>query len=178
MRALIVGAGAQGRMVEDILRCTSEYDSLAFIDDDPNAWGRQIDGVSVTGGTDEALYAGPAGCRVIVAVGRNASRCRLALRFREAGFELLNAIHPSAVVLPGAVVGTGNMIGALCVVNTGARIGDNVILNAGSVVEHDSVIEDGVLIGCGTTLGGRVHVGAAALIGMGSVVLNRVSIGA
>lgn len=54
-KVLIVGAGEAGQMImRDIRKAKETTDIVAcFIDDNPNKWGRLIDGVPVEGGRDE-----------------------------------------------------------------------------------------------------------------------------
>ena len=53
-RVLIVGAGQAGEMlVRDFLRGNAPgYQPIAFVDDDPRKWGREIHGVRVVAGSD------------------------------------------------------------------------------------------------------------------------------
>jgi UDP-perosamine 4-acetyltransferase len=177
MRALIVGAGAQGRVILDILRAQGKFDSIAFVDDDPELWGKHVNGAAIQLGLKEAL-ANPKDLQMIVAVGHPELRVCLSERIRNAGVPLLNAVHPSAVVMPTASLGDGVMIGATAVVNSNAKVGNAVIINTGAVVEHDCELEDGSAVSPGAHLGGRVRLGACAFIATGAIVLSRISVGA
>ena len=52
MKAFIVGSGAHGRVVLDILRAQGECDSIYFIDDNESLWQTQINGTTVAGGIE------------------------------------------------------------------------------------------------------------------------------
>lgn len=56
---LLVGAGAAGQMIfRDIKHAKEVKEKVCcFIDDNPNKWGRYIDGVPVEGGRDEIMRA-------------------------------------------------------------------------------------------------------------------------
>lgn len=56
-RVMLVGAGAAGQMIlRDTLKSEFVYDKICcIIDDDPNKWGRYIDGVPVVGGRNDIL---------------------------------------------------------------------------------------------------------------------------
>ncbi len=56
-RVMIIGAGSAGQMIlRDIRRSVSVQDKVVcFIDDDPNTWGRYIDGVPIVGSRDDIL---------------------------------------------------------------------------------------------------------------------------
>lgn len=177
MTAWIFGAGAQGRVILDILRAQGRHDSFGFIDDNPEMRGRQINGAPVECGLEEALGRAR-DVEMIVALGDPDIRCKLARRIAACGVPLLNAVHPSAVIMPTAVLGRGIMIAANVVINSNASIADNVNINTGAVVEHDCIVEEGAAVGPGATLGGRVKVGPAAFISLGAILISRVSVGA
>jgi sugar O-acyltransferase (sialic acid O-acetyltransferase NeuD family) len=178
MRAFIYGAGAQGRVVLDILRLSGGYESVEFIDDSPERWGSQVNGAPVVRGLDYVLEQPPSAFRIIIAIGHPTVRMSLLRRLQERSVPLLNAVHPTAVIMPSVSMGGGNTICAGAIVNTDARLGDGTIINTAAVLEHDSVLGDGVLIGPGVQLGGRTRVGAGAFVCTGAIVLPRVSIGA
>jgi UDP-perosamine 4-acetyltransferase len=176
MKALIVGAGAQGRVVLDILVAQGRHESFGFVDDRPETKGQRVNGAPVECGLEEALRDAR-NVEMIVALGDPELRTMLGKRIRERGIALLNAIHPSAVVMPTVSMGVGNMIGATAVVNSNAVLADHIIVNTAAVVEHDCVVAEGVVLGPGCHLGGRATVDRAAFISTGAIVLSRVRIG-
>lgn len=177
MNAYIVGAGAQGRVVLDILRAQHLYDTIEFIDENREFWGTAINGAKVCGCLAQALAQARGAAGMIVALGNPIARMSIASLIREAGVALLNAIHPSAVVMPSAQMGSGNLIGALAVVNSNARVANDVVINTGAIVEHDCVLEDGSAVSPGARVGGRVTVGRGAFIGSGAIILSRTTVG-
>ena len=56
-RVMIIGAGQAGRMILRDIENTREIRDqvVCFIDDDPDKWGRFIDGVPIVGGRDDIL---------------------------------------------------------------------------------------------------------------------------
>lgn len=178
MNAYIVGAGAQGRVILDILRAQHPHDTIEFIDENRELWGTVISGANVRGCLAQALAQPHAGVGMIVALGNPVTRMSIAASIRAAGIALLNAIHPSAVVAPSSQIGNGNMIAALAVVNSNARVENDVVINTGAIVEHDCVVEDGSAVSPGARVGGRVTVGRGAFIGSGATILSRIRIGA
>lgn len=56
-RVMLIGAGSAGQMVLRDLHNTNEINNRVYciIDDNPNKWGRYIDGVPVVGGRDDIL---------------------------------------------------------------------------------------------------------------------------
>jgi sugar O-acyltransferase (sialic acid O-acetyltransferase NeuD family) len=176
-QAIIVGAGAQGRVVLDILRVAATHSAILFADEDPRLAHTAINGAEVIGSLDHAIARHPS-AEMIVALGNPDRRIAIASRIATAGIPLLNAIHPSAVIQPSATLGAGIMIGANAVINTGARIGNNVIVNTAAVVEHDCCLQVAAMVGPGAHLGGRVTLGPAAFVSTAAVVLSRLTIGA
>ena len=58
-RVMLIGAGAAGRMIFRDIKSARETSEkvCCFIDDNPNKWGRYIDGVPVEGGREDILKA-------------------------------------------------------------------------------------------------------------------------
>ena len=58
-RVMIIGAGQAGQMILRDIRTSHRVEEKVhcIIDDNPNKWGRYIDGVPVVGGTDNILQA-------------------------------------------------------------------------------------------------------------------------
>jgi len=153
VKAFIYGSGGQGRVVLDILRAQAVCDSLEFIDDDPERWGQCLNGCLVVGNLELVLQREPAPFQVVVAMGNPHARLKVAEKVIMLGVTLLNAVHPSAVIMPSAEIGCGNMIGALVIINSNAHIGDNLIINNTAVIEHDCVLGDGACISSGVQVG-------------------------
>jgi sugar O-acyltransferase (sialic acid O-acetyltransferase NeuD family) len=177
VKAWIVGAGAQGRVVLEALRAAAKHESICFLDDNAALRGTRVNGAEIIGGLGQALASGCGGVEMIVALGNPLERIRLGSLILERGMRLANAIHPSAVIAGGFKMGCGNFVGARAVLNTDARLGNYVIVNTGAIVEHDCVLEDGSAVGPGAILGGRAHLEQASFISAGATVTSRIRIG-
>lgn len=116
--------------------------------------------------------------QAIVAVGDNALRRRLADEATAAGFELISAVSPAAVISPSARIGVGVAVMAGVVINAAATVGDLAIINTGATVDHDGVIGTAAFIGPQCALAGTVTVGDDAFIGTGTTVIPEITIGA
>ncbi len=173
------GAAGHARVVANGIRCQSRYEIAGFIDSVcPLRAGEEFSGSRVLGGVDCLARCRAEGIsHLIVAVGDNQARLRLAEEALRHGFELAIVVHPSAVIADGVIVGGGTFVAAGVVVNPGASIGRNVILNTSCSVDHDCEIADGVHVAPGATLAGNVSVGRATLVGVGAVVRDHRSIG-
>ncbi len=176
MKAIIYGAGEQGRVVLDILQQTG-IEVIGFIDDTIEMHGKVVNGVSVLGISDISFKAVTEDVGYIIALGDNNARAQKYQELEKAGKTLINAIHPAATISKNTTIGSGVVIGPNSVVNTDAIIGNNVIINTGAIIEHDNIIEDNTHIAPGVCLAGGVRVKIAATIGIGAVVLDDLIIG-
>ena len=175
---LIWGASGHARVVADIVLLNNEFELAGFVDDTASAADRFL-GLPVYHGLGalRSLHNTEV-TNVIVAIGNCAARIRIAETAASAGFHIVSAIHPKAIVASGVSIGEGTVIAAGAVINSGCVVGSNVIVNTGATIDHDSRIADGVHISPGVHLGGSVTVGAGSWLGIGAVVKDKVSIGA
>ena len=90
--------------------------------------------------------------------------------------DLLNIIHPSAIVSPFGKLGKGNIIGSQANINADAVIGDHVIVNRQVAIGHDSKIVAYSQLGPGCVLSGNVTLGKNVFIGAQSAIRERIKI--
>ncbi|MEN0021670.1 MAG: acyl-ACP--UDP-N- acetylglucosamine O-acyltransferase [Microbacterium sp.] len=100
-------------------------------------------------------------------------------------------IHPSAVVDPGALLGTGNVIGPNVVIHAGVQVGDDNWIGAGVVLGAPPEVRTfvhprhsgdshgaGLVIGSGNVIreAAQIHQGSqhATTIGDGAFIMNQV----
>lgn len=165
-------------MVVEILRAQGTHTPIGFIDADPALAGADVAGLPVFGHVNALSKLRQRRIKAaIIAIGDNAARITYAAALREHGFELVNAIHPSAVVSPSAVIGTNVVIAAGAVIGTETRIGDNVIINTAAVIDHECEIGMGAHICPNASLAGRVRIGARAFVGLGAQVIPCMTVG-
>lgn len=179
-KILVAGAGGHAKVVlEAMLMRTDLYQPVAVTDPAAGLCGTAVLGIPVVG--DDSCWAqlhadGVTGA--VAAVGDNRRRRELVERLRRAGFDLVLAAHPAAVISPFASVDPGTVVLAGAVINPAARVGSNVILNTCSSVDHDAVVADHVHLAPGARLAGGAFVAEGTLIGMAAVVLPGVRVGA
>jgi sugar O-acyltransferase (sialic acid O-acetyltransferase NeuD family) len=179
VKVVLFGAGGHGRVVADILAALAEVEVIGFLDDDPGRHGQVVGALPVLGGTGRLAALRTSGVTGgIVTIGANRVRAQRARQLAEAGLDLIRAIHPSAVVAPGAIVGAGTVVMAGAVINTGTRVGRNVIINTGATVDHDCVVGDAVHISPGANVAGNVDVADETHLGIGCCVIPGIRIGA
>ncbi len=173
----ILGAGGHGRVVLDILLQGPQYEVVGFIDSNPALQGRRVDGVPILGDLRimPDLISTIAGA--VVAIGDNGVRRSFADRVEQMGFELINAIHPSAHLAHNVTLGRNVVVAAGALVCAHCQIGDSVILNTGCIVDHECMIGTAAHVCPGARLAGRVTVESGAFIGIGSTILQGLRIG-
>jgi len=169
----IIGAGGHGKVVLDIMNKSEQYQAAAFLDDDLSLQNETINGLKVSGGSKEALDDDKA---VIIAVGNNKIRGKLFKMIKSNDLEIINAVHPDAVINSFVSLGEGIVIAAGAVINPNTVIEDNVIINTAVTVDHDCIIEKHVHLSPGVNLGGNVTVQRGTHIGIGAAVLPGIKI--
>lgn len=176
------GAGGHARVIIDILTTIGGFDIVGLLDGDRSLWNTEVLGVPVLGDDslrDELRQRGIQAAFIGLGSIKNTEpRKRLYESAQASGFELVRAIHPSAVISKHAIIGDGPMIMAGAIVNPAARIGNNVIINTGAIVEHDCEIADHAHVATGARLGGAVRIGAGSHIGLGASIREGIRVGA
>jgi sugar O-acyltransferase (sialic acid O-acetyltransferase NeuD family) len=179
-RVVIVGAGAHGAVVADILQRACEAGGgavpIGFVDDTPSRRGTAILGLDVLGPIS-SLADHPHDA-VIVAIGDNRTRRTISEQLLAAGERLATAVHPAASVAPSVTLGDGTMVCAGAVITPRAAIGRGVIVNTRASIDHDSIVGDFGHVSSGATVGGRVRIGTETLIAVGATVVTDMTIGA
>ncbi|MBI4200762.1 MAG: acetyltransferase [Chloroflexi bacterium] len=176
-RVLVYGAGGHGKVVVDILERMGRYEIAGIVDDDHQGKGLRFLGYPILGGLDTLLEHGSQSL-LVLAIGDNEARDRLAHRLEPLGFQFVTAVHPTASVGRDVKLGWGTVVMANVAINSGVTIGRHVIVNTGATIDHDCVIGDFAHISPGAHLGGGVTVGPLAHVGIGVSVIQDVTIGA
>jgi UDP-perosamine 4-acetyltransferase len=180
MNIVILGAGGHGRVVLDILRTAGgPHTPVGFIDADTTRAGTQLDGLPVLGPVNMLPRLRRQDVRgAIVAIGDNRVRSSYADLVLQSDLELVNAIHPSAIISPTAKIGLNVVIAAGAIVSTDVHLADGAVVNTGAIVDHECRIGRAVHISPGVVLAGRVQVDEGAFIGIGARVIPCMKIGA
>lgn len=180
MKLAIVGAGGFGRETYDMI-CASDPNaeqwSLAgFIDPLPNE--DLLTRIGATWlGDDKDFFANTKADRVLIAVGDPHERARIATKYRRAGVEIAQFVHPSAEIGSGTLLGEGCIVSSGVMLMNNSRIGAFSNLDRRSMVGHDSHLGDFATLHPAVVLSGRVTVGAFTRVGTCSCVLPEISIG-
>jgi UDP-perosamine 4-acetyltransferase len=175
-----LGAGTHAKSVLEAIRSAGRFEIVGLVDDDAARAGKKLLDFAISG--PEALdrlraegvahaFAGVGG------IGDSSARRAAFERLLDAGFELPQIVHASAVVSPWAELGRGVQVLAGALINAGAQIGDDAIVNTGAIVEHDCRVEAHAHIAPGAKLAGLATVGEGAHVGIGAVVIESVRVG-
>lgn len=180
-RVVGLGAGGHAKVIVDILSFYDDLQVVALTNADPLTVGGLIFGVPILGSDDilpelrkEGISAAFIG---VGSVGDCRLRRKLFLYASELGFEMINAIHPTATVAGSVRLGRGVVIMAHAVVNPDTQIGDNVIVNTGAQIDHDCRIADHVHVAPGACLSGDVHLAECVHVGVGATISQGIRVG-
>lgn len=176
-KVAIFGAGAQGRVTLDTLRARDDVQVVGFIDSNPELENHKINDLDVFNSAQSLRNAFGSDVSVIVALGINETRIKIANQMASDEWDLWTAVHPSAVVAESAEIGQNIAIMPHALVHSNAQVHDHAIINSSTVIEHDTIVGLGASISPGTQVGGRVTIGAQAFIGTGAIILPHLTIG-
>jgi sugar O-acyltransferase (sialic acid O-acetyltransferase NeuD family) len=163
----VYGAGGHGQVIADSAKCQNCFDEIKLFDEK----------LGPDGNLEALLQLDPSQWNVVLGIGDNAARLKLAQSISRAGFSFATIIHPSSVIAEDVTFGEGTVLMAGVIINCGSKIGQHCILNTGSQIDHHGAIADGVHIGPATALAGTVTVGRLSFLGTGSNVIPNIVIG-
>jgi sugar O-acyltransferase (sialic acid O-acetyltransferase NeuD family) len=182
LKVIGLGAGGHAKVVLEILAGSGAIEVIGLLDPRHELWGTRVLGVLVLG--DDSLLTGHYDAGVThVFIGLGSAwdmrpRARLFDAARGEGFDVVSAVHPSAMLSPSARVGVGPTLLAGAIVNADAELGDDVIVNTNAVVEHDCRVGSHVHVASGAVVASGVELGDAVHVGAGATVIQDVRIGA
>jgi sugar O-acyltransferase (sialic acid O-acetyltransferase NeuD family) len=175
MKIVIFGAGAQGRVIIDILKEKNEFDIIGFIDSNRDL-NSQYYNYPILGRQNNliALKEKHGEFNGIIAIGDNYSRSLIEKEILNQlpNFKFTNAISNFASISPSVKMGFGNAI-----INSEAVIGNHCILNTNSSLEHNCIMNSFSSLAPGVTTGGYIDIGKFSAIALGSTIFDRITIG-
>lgn len=176
MSIAIVGAGALGRLVANILR-VNQQDVIGFYDDDGAKIGMTVNGLVVQGSLAD-LYTLSSRPKLIIGIGDVGTRQRLYEQFKADGFAFARAVHPSAVIASSAEIGGGVIVKENAVIEVSSKIGGNSIIGNGAIICHDCHIGMHCRIAPAVTIAGHVTIGECCYLGVRVSIDRRLTVGA
>jgi len=181
IRIVGLGAGGHAKVIIDILRLMGGYELVGLLDPKEELRGADVVGVPVIGADDLLPELYDQGVHHVFiglgSVGDTKPRKAIYEKALGLGFQIVEAIHPHAIIALSAELGQGATVMAGAVINAAARLGDNVIVNTGAIIEHDCIIGNHVHVATGARLAGAVYVGEGSHVGLGASILQGVHIG-
>ncbi|OOE00239.1 acetyltransferase [Anoxybacillus kestanbolensis] len=174
---VVIGEGGHSKVVQDLISSSECYQIIAILDD---KYEEMVEKNGILYGPISSVHDVLArdGCaKIVIAIGNNHVRARIAQRVRIDDEKFATLIHPSAVISPSACIGSGTVIMPNCVVNAAAKIGSHVIINTGAIIEHDNYVGDYAHISPNVTLTGNVTIEEGAHIGASATVIPGIKVG-
>ncbi len=166
----ILGSGGHAKVVIETLRAMDAFEIVGILDDNPGRFGVAVQGVRVRGDASPGSIDRLAVKTAILAIGSNRDRAAAARRLDDR-VSWATAVHPTAHLAPGVQIGEGTVVLAGAIVQPGSVIGRHAILNTACSVDHDGRIEDFVHVAPGSRLAGHVRIGEGSLLGIGCCVI-------
>jgi sugar O-acyltransferase (sialic acid O-acetyltransferase NeuD family) len=181
---VIVGAGAFGREVHDVIEAVNEvdgdegWDFLGFLDDNVENPDLLVGRGPVLGGTSN-LDSLPGGTRYVIAIGSGRVRRQIDENATTLGLEPAVLVHPAATMgRHGIHIGPGTIICSHVSLTTDIRLGRHVHLNLNVTVGHDAILEDYATVNPGATISGHVVLETEVMIGTNAAVIQGKTVGA
>jgi sugar O-acyltransferase (sialic acid O-acetyltransferase NeuD family) len=178
-KIFVYGASGHGKVVGDILLACENPAFVGFIDDRADLRDTRVLGLPVFGdGQWLQKQARVTIVGVVLGVGDNTVRRKLAEKCIAWGAELISLVHPTAAISKSARLGRGTVVMAQAAINADAKIGNGAIVNTAAVVEHDVEIGDFAHVSPNSVMGGASSLGDLSQLCIGAMAVPCVTIGA
>lgn len=177
MKAVLIGAGAQGRVAADLLKSISEFKEIEFLDDQQSKWNTLLNSVAIAGGIDRLQAYDKNKFKALITLGNPLLRKKIFERLKDADLPWMNLFHSSAYIASSAEFGKGNTVCSQAIVNSNVLVGNHVLINNAAIVEHDGRVSDFATVCPGAKVGGRVDLSEGAFICTGAIILPRLKVG-
>ncbi|MBW8687345.1 PglD-related sugar-binding protein [Chitinophaga rhizophila] len=160
---LIYGTGGHALTVEE-LAIKEGYRLIAYFDDNVKVQQQYRDRMVLK---YDSMFNHE--CPVIIAIGNNAARKRIAAIVAHRYCTLKDQ---SAIISKTVYIGKGTVVMPGSVIQADVQIGPHCILNIGSAVDHEVQIGAFVHVGPKVYIGGGAVIGEGANIGAGTIVMR------
>ncbi|MFL2510581.1 MAG: acetyltransferase [Alphaproteobacteria bacterium] len=166
----IIGAGGHGKVLKEIAQLNGFLNIFFFDDykipDDNNFYG---DTKKLLENQNEYEF-------FFVAIGNNLKRKEKIQLLLKRKLNIINLIHPSAIISKSVKLQKGIAIMANATINANTTINYGSIVNTSSTIDHDCEIGSYVHICPGVKLAGNVKLGDLTWIGIGSTIIENINI--
>jgi acetyltransferase EpsM len=174
---ILIGSGEHARVVVEAIHLARRERLVGYVDSDPSPVLAE-QGITYLG-TDETLadYPGAIAVLGVGAIGASMHRRAIVARLAPVVAGWATVVHPHATIASDASIGAGTVVLAGAIVEPGSVIGHHCIVNTGAVVCHDVRVRDHAVVSPGAIVGGGVDLGPGCFIGMGAVIRDHCSVG-
>jgi|Deesub1362A_J573_1020465.scaffolds.fasta_scaffold00690_14 sugar O-acyltransferase (sialic acid O-acetyltransferase NeuD family) len=180
-KIVIIGAGAQAKYIMDILCLRKDFKIIGIMKTSTSIdenFLKDLEGIAILNNMGELKeFIKKNNPKIIVALPNNREKEKAIEELTTIKPELVNIIHPNAIISRKAVIGKNVIINAGAVIQPYAIIGNGVMIHANVVVEHNCIIEDYVNLAPGVKLAGWVKVRRGSYIYTGASVIPCITIG-
>jgi UDP-perosamine 4-acetyltransferase len=170
---IVIGAGGHAKVIIETLRAAGKVPDYCVANEAGSCLGVPV----LSGDHHLENLRGEGYKQAMIAIGTNNIRAELAEKVIMAGFELISAVSPHAIISPSAQLGIGVAVMPGAIINADVVIEDLAIINTGAVVEHDCRVGYGAHVGPLCGLAGNVTIGLGAFLGVGVKVIPGITIG-
>ncbi len=178
-RIAIIGAAGHGLVTLEAALAQG-YEVAGFLDSFKPA-GLEVLGHRVLGHPDQlaALMQKHRFNGGILAVSNNLTRSMVAENMRRLvpGFDFVSVVHPHAWVSPSATIGAGALVLTGAIVHARCVVGGHAIVNTKVSLDHESDLGAFASLLPGVTTGGNIRVGEFSSVCAGSTISHQVTIG-
>ncbi len=176
MKAVIAGAGTYGAVYHQYIKEQDRYEVVAFLDDDPDKQGQQLDGLSVVGGLRDfdkirSFHVDAIFCPI----GDNKLRLDYLRECKANGFQTPGFIHKSVILPEKISIGEGVYILPGTIVMPFVKIHDYVMISMGVKVAHHTILREASFLSTGVNMGASIDFGQCAFAGIGSTITTGIS---
>ncbi len=180
---LLAGAGGFSRETAEAVRAINAvrptWNLLGFLDDNPAAHGRLVDGLPVLGPI-ELVHERP-DAQVVLTTGRPdnyISRRVIADRLGIGDERYATIVHPTASVGTTCRIGAGSVLLSHVDLTASVEVGRHVAIMPQVVLPHDARVDDYATLTSGVRVGGACHVREGAYVGSGALLREGLTVGA
>lgn len=138
----------------------------------PDRIGEQYFGHKIIGCNEDLFQSDLSNKQFAISVGDNKIRADLFRRIKERGGNVVNLIHPSAIVSKYSKLGIGVCIHALSVVSADTIIGDNCVISHNDLVTHGVRMGNHCFLASNIVLGANTIMDDYSFIGSGSTIIS------
>jgi sugar O-acyltransferase (sialic acid O-acetyltransferase NeuD family) len=178
---VIYGSGGGGVMVEEILKDSTFFNLVGYIDDSKVLNTSVYDNFKVIGNKNLLQTFFDNGLtNIVIAFGfvdNLKVRYKIYNKLKKIGFNFPNIYHPKAIVEKSAKIGDGNIFLAGSYIGNHVSIGELNVFNTFSLVSHESSIGNNNHFAPNATIAGLVSINSHSLFGMNCNVFMKINIG-